>query len=177
MSDQGEMLRFWRGLGADNRVRWGARPHDVARFCREPVYLATPYSLRVLRDGRFCPERARAVAALAADELYSLMVLGVAAYAPIVQSQGVIEQAMRLAADGGSSDDGVGAIALDAAFWERMNAPLLLACQSIYVPDLGGWAFSAGIRAEVGAMLDRNRLVMIAAVCPPEPGEDTGIAG
>lgn len=159
MSDAAD---FWAALAGDVRVRWGVLPGSEAVRGQVPVYLATPYSLRAAPGGVFDPGLAHEAFADAVRFLRILTLADVPAVAPIVQSHAVICHLLAYA----EGDEGlaqVGAFALDGAFWEALNAPLLLACRALYVPDIAGWRESAGIRAEVAAMLARNRPVLVQA--------------
>lgn len=154
---------FWAPLAGDPRLRWGVRPADGALQGLAPVYLATPYSRRAIGpDGLFDLMRAQDACADALRVLRILTLADVPAFAPIVQSHAVICDLLASAScDAGAAQ--VAGFALDGAFWERLNRPHVMACRSLYVPDIAGWQDSVGIRAEVAAMLARNRPVLIQA--------------
>lgn len=159
--------RFWAALAGDARVRWGVGPGDPALAGLSAVYLATPYTLRATgRDGRFDLAGADAAAAQASAVLGVLLLRGVGAFAPIVQSHAMIRDHLLAAAGrgGGADRAAIERLALDGAFWWRANLQMLSVCRAIWVPMIAGWDESAGIRAEVAQVLATgHRPVLIEA--------------
>lgn len=154
--------RFWSALAGDARIRWGVGPADPILRGLEPVYLATPYSRRAMRAGRFDYPAAH-VAALDARRVLRLMtVAGITAISPIVQSQAVIADLWTDASDA-KGERQIGSLALNADWWEAINRPLLNVARGIYVPELPGWDESTGIMAEVVQVLRGTRPVMVGA--------------
>lgn len=153
---------FWASLAGDPRVRWGVTPADPLLNGISPAYLATPYSRRAMRDGAFCMMAAHGAAVDARRVLRIMTLAGITAISPIVQAQSVIADLWG-DVDGAEAERRIAALALDADWWAAINQPLLNVTRGIYVPELTGWAESAGIMAEVRWVLGGNRPVMIGA--------------
>lgn len=134
------------GAGSARQARFfdhfADRPVDAVRAvdaCRgRLVYLATPYSKRAVdAAGAYCPAGAREAARGAVAWSARLAEDGITAISPIVLSQAM-------------ADTFPSAIdPLDADFWNRWCAPLLMRCQAVIVPPMAGWRESAGVRHEV----------------------------
>lgn len=160
------VLPGWEPLVARHRnlLMWfGAGPDMVAQ--RAPrgraVYLATPYSKRVISDetGQFDPHLSLLCALEAAEIAAGMLRLGVTAVSPIVQAHLMV----RAVIDGPQRID-----PMDQAMWGDWCAPLLSGCGAVFVPDLPGWAESVGVLAEVTETLASNRQVFIAARALPK---------
>lgn len=116
------------------------------------VYLATPYTRRVIDEGgRFCPYRSEAAGSLAAEWQRRLALHGVSAFSPIAASVAMIR------------DDLTGRhpAPLDVRFWEAWCRPFLLAARAVVVPMVEGWEESEGVLAEVRAALESCRTVLL----------------
>lgn len=130
----------------DGRIWHGAGPTTVARYAPggRPVYLATPYTLRAQRDGKWSYEASLHASAQAARELGRLARVGVTGISPIVQSAEMVHaEAFERVRDAAPLDP------LDAGFWHRWCRPILNACAAVVVPDIEGWPESAGVLQEV----------------------------
>lgn len=148
----------------EGKVFFGAGPATVARWANggAPVYLATPYSKRVTRGGKWAHDLSLYASAQAAREMSRLARVGITAVSPIVQAAEMVHSEVAEGVDGKSRLD-----PLDQDFWERWCRPLLATCCAIVVPDLDGWEQSEGIYHEVMTVLkDSNRLVFFYS-----PGE------
>lgn len=120
-------------------------PVTVAQRARQPVYLATPYSLEVTGpDGRWQMDRSHRMVVLAAMEAARLARVGVTAISPIVLS-------------GDMCHVDTGLDPLGAGFWHRWCAPVLNACGAVVIPEIPGWWRSRGVWREacfaLGAMM------------------------
>ena len=140
-------------------VVWGLPPARAALQMSGLVYLATPYSKRVLMDGRFSWKLADDCAREALGVCAVFERLGVTAISPILNAHYIVR---RHGSDWGPLP--AEALALDADHWTRWCAPLLAACRSVYVPALDGWDHSAGVAFEVQESLSRNRPVIFEGV-------------
>lgn len=148
------MPDFWASLTDSSLVAFGVPVEEVHRIVWGQVYLATPYSKRVLDGGQFSIDLSSAVAFEAAVRQMYLARNGVTAVSPIVQAH------LMLAAGIGVPEL-LHEWALDAPFWTRWCEPMLDASAWLYVPDLPGWRESDGIRHEVAHALRRLKPVLI----------------
>ena len=147
-----------RGRWGD-KVHFGADPSTVAKWAVGPVYLATPYSKRVMRNGKWAHDLSLYASAQAAREMSRLARVGVTAISPIVQAAEMVHSEVAEGVDGLPRLD-----PLAAAFWENWCRPMLDACSAIVVPDIEGWQASEGIRHEVFTVLmNRPRHVFFYA--------------
>jgi len=147
-------------------VHWGATPASVVARCRgQLVYLATPYSRRVIGpDGRWSAELNRGLAYESAFEAGRLVMLGQSVHAPILQSAMMcdvwahqIEGLSRHPLGQQFPDP------MDPEFWEAVNRAALFAAGAVVVPDLPLWHQSAGVLDEVHQTLRANRQVFFYA--------------
>lgn len=137
----------------------GAGPLDLGRaFRRRLVYVATPYSREVLDErGRFCWGRSGDCADDAAHVVALLLRAQVTGVSPIV-----LVHALLLADRDRVIPPGEPPInPLDADLWTRWCAPLLAACDAVYVPALMGWDRSAGIWHECRTALRAGKPVFL----------------
>ena len=147
----------WERLIADGRaaglLHTGFDAAAVAGRAPAGVhYLATPYSLEVMRAGAWCSNASLQAGLAAADAAARLAAHGVTAISPIAQAALMVQVA------------GPGRLApLDQAFWTRWCRPLLQVSGSVIVPDLPGWRRSAGILHEVTHALSANLPVYLEA--------------
>lgn len=124
-----------------------------------PVYLASPYSRRVLDAGGLWDSHLSMICALeAAEEAAGLMQMGVTALSPIAQAH-LMVMARPLSID-----------PMDQAAWGDWCRPMLSACGAVFVPDLPGWAASVGVCGEVSDALTQCKQVFIAARALPKGG-------
>lgn len=146
------LLRHAGGL-----LQMGAGAEVVAQRAPRgrPVYLATPYSKRVVdADGQFQPHLSMGCALEAAEVAVDLMRRGITALSPIVQAHLMV----RAVVPGLAHPD-----PLDGAMWGDWCGPMLHACGAVHVPALAGWAESVGILDEVEQALLRQRQVFVEA--------------
>lgn len=146
----------WEGV-----IYFGAGPATVAKWVQggAPVYLATPYSKRVTRKGKWAHDLSLYASAQAAREMSRLARVGITAVSPIVQAAEMVHSEAAEGVDGRPRLD-----PLDAQFWERWCRPLLDTCSAIVVPDIEGWQASEGIHHEVMTVLKHsNRRVFFYA--------------
>jgi len=134
----------------DPRIRWGETPERVALMASGLVYLATPYTRMVLRDGAWHFALSVEMQVRAERHAARLAALGVTAVSPIALAAGMCHASHALDP-------------LDAAFWARWCAPILAAARAVVVPDVPGWHLSDGIRHEVSEALARNLPVHVYA--------------
>lgn len=131
----------------EGRVWFGAGPTTVARYTLggKPVYLATPYTKRVRKEGGgWSYEASLHASAQAARELGRLARVQVTGISPIVQSAEMVHaEAFGICVDGKPLDP------LNDAFWREWCRPLLYASCAVVVPDLDGWQASEGVHGEV----------------------------
>lgn len=140
----------------------GAGPDVVAQRAPRgrPVYLATPYSKRVLNaQGVWDAHLSMLCALEAAEESAGLMRRGVTALSPIVQAHLMV----RAVIDGPFPLD-----PMDQAAWGDWCHPMLACCGAVFVPDFDGWAASVGVCGEVSAALARCKQVFVAARALPK---------
>ncbi|MCU0909815.1 MAG: DUF1937 family protein [Rhodobacteraceae bacterium] len=155
-SDWGKLLAL-----RPSHLILGADPGHVARRVGGQVYLATPYTRRVVDvAGAYDPDLNLSLMFEAAWEARRLAQLGVTAISPIVQAAGMV--ALHRPRHGARPLD-----PLDAEFWTRWCAPVLAASEAVVVPDLPGWADSAGVLHEVKTALGRNKPVYLYAEAAP----------
>ncbi len=128
-----------------------------------PVYLATPYSKRVISDetGQWDTHLSMLCALEAAEVAAGLLPHGVTAVSPIVQAHLMV----RAVIDGPARID-----PMDQALWGDWCRPLLAGCGAVFVPDLFGWASSVGVLGEVSDALTCSRQVFIGARALPKGG-------
>lgn len=146
----------WQALDASQPVHliWGVTPADIAARIGGQVYLATPYSKRVVGpDGRWCPSRNNHLLVEAASEWRAMARAGVSAVSPILAAAAALTPDVA-----GRPED---LSPLDAAFWTRLDAPILAASAAVAVPDLPGWHESEGIWHEVNTALKYNKPVFM----------------
>lgn len=146
----------------DLLLHFGAGPEVVAARAPRgrPVYLASPYSRRVLDAGGQWDSHLSMICALeAAEEAAGLMQMGVTALSPIAQAHLMV----RAVTFGPQAID-----PLDPAAWFDWCRPMLAACGAVYVPDLPGWAASVGVCGEVADALVQCKQVFIAARALPK---------
>jgi hypothetical protein len=125
-----------------------------------PVYLASPYSRRVLDEaGRWDAHLSMICALEAAEEAAFLMQQGVTALSPIVQAHLMVRSMIDLP---------WGIDPLDQAAWGDWCRPMLSACGAVFVPDLPGWASSVGVCGEVSDALVQCKQVFIAPRALPK---------
>ena len=136
----------------------------AARFGgRQPVYLATPYSRVVLRDGDQW-DYGRSVQAMmdAGRAAGDLMACGVTALAPVAQRCVMVHARGQFR---GTTRGGVewsnGIDPMDAAGWADWCQPILNVCGAVVVPDLAGWDQSRGVWAAVRFAVRRNVPVFV----------------
>jgi hypothetical protein len=145
----------------EGRIYFGAGPVTVASFIQrdKPVYLASPYSKRAQRAGKWAHDLSLLASAQAARELGRLARVGVTGLSPIVQSAEMVHaEAFELTMGKDRLDP------LDGAYWEGWCRPLLNVCCAVVVPVIDGWAASEGIHAEVMHVLtEGNRPVFFYA--------------
>jgi hypothetical protein len=142
-------------------LHFGAGPAVVAvRAPRgRPVYLASPYSKRVLNAaGQWDAHLSMICALEAAEEAADLMRRGVTALSPIVQAHVMVRSVI----DGPLPVD-----PMDQAAWGDWCRPILSACGAVFVPDFDGWAESVGVCGEVSDALVQCKQVFIAARALP----------
>ena len=134
----------------EGKVYFGAGPATVAKWVHggAPVYLATPYSKRATRAGKWAHDLSLYASAQAAREMSRLARVGITAVSPIVQAAEMVHSEVAEAVDGKPRLD-----PLDGEFWERWCRPLLDTCCAIVVPNIEGWEQSAGIHHEVMTVL------------------------
>lgn len=155
------VLHGWQWLAGLQTVRFGSGVADVAARAPKyrPVYLATPYSKRVLAtDGRWESHLSMVCALEAAEEAADLMRRGITALSPIVQAHLMV----MAVGDGPERID-----PMDQALWGRWCRPILEACGSVFVPACPGWAESEGVLAEVSAAVLDGKPVFIATQALP----------
>ncbi len=161
----GGVLPGWAPLVARHRnlLLWfGAGPDMVAQRAPRgrPVYLATPYSKRVIgRDGQWDSHLSMKCALEAAEEAAFLMRQGVTALSPIVHAHLMVQSMIDLP---------WGIDPMDQAAWGDWCRPLLAGCGAVFVPDLPGWASSVGVLGEVSDALTCSRQVFIGARALPK---------
>jgi hypothetical protein len=160
------VLPGWAPLVARHRnvlLHFGAGPDLVASRAPRgrPVYLASPYSKRVISDetGDWDPHLSMLCALEAAEFAAVLMRFGVTALSPIAQAHLMV----RAVIDGPMRVD-----PLAQAEWGDWCRPILAACGAVLVLDLPGWAESVGVLGEVSGALAQNKQVFIAAFALPE---------
>lgn len=157
------VLPGWAPLAARyGLLRFASGLSDVAARAprHRPLYLATPYSKRVLDDaGQWDAHLSMLCALEAAVIAADLLRRGVTAVSPIAQAHLMV----RAVIDGPQRID-----PMDQALWGDWCAPLLAGCGAVFVPDLPGWAASVGVLAEVTETLASNRPVFIAARALPK---------
>jgi Domain of unknown function (DUF1937) len=144
-----------------SRIYFGAGPVTVASFIQrdKPVYLATPYTKRAQKAGKWAHDLSLLASAQAARELGRLARVGVTGLSPIVQSAEMVHAEAFERIGGQERLD-----PLDAAYWEGWCRPLLNVCCAVVVPAIDGWADSEGICAEVMHVLtEGNRPVFFYA--------------
>lgn len=148
----------------------GCYPATVARLYggRQPVYLATPYSLEC-RDmlGAWSYKRSAQCARVAARAAAALLRAGVTAVSPIVQAVAMVHSTgdFRAAHPGGVQFEPT-IDPLDDVLFARWCQPILNACGAVVVPDLPGWDRSVGVYAEVRYALAHNTPVYVYADAP-----------
>lgn len=126
--------------------------YDLSVHVGRLVYLATPYSKRVMGwDGKWDRCRSERCVAQASSFVAAFAEAGVTAISPIV-----------LAADAVHYTHGTGLDPLDGAFWERWCRPILQVCDAVVVPPIFGWRDSVGIWIEVNQALACAKPVFLA---------------
>lgn len=145
------LLHFGAGIGAV--------AHRAPRG--RPVYLASPYSKRVISDetGRWDAHLSMICALEAAEIAGDLMRRGVCALSPIAQAHLMVQAA---------ADTVMRIDPMDQAAWGDWCRPMLAACGAVVVPSLPGWAESVGVLGEVSDALVQNKQVFVAARALPK---------
>ncbi|PTV94908.1 uncharacterized protein DUF1937 [Rhodobacter aestuarii] len=134
-------------------VHLRATPEVVAQHAAGLAYLATPYTRKVMLNGRWNYDKSVTLSLLAAREGLRLARVGVTAVSPIVQA------AEGLHAQAGAPGPKVNP--LDRVFWTAWCRPMFAAARLVVVPAIPGWDESEGVFAEVTEAVRRNMPVFI----------------
>lgn len=146
----------WIDTVRDNPLVTVLTVEDFARRAFGQVYVATPYTKRAAPDGVFSWQGADQAAWDAANSLADLASLGVTGVSPIVQAHAVVRALV-----GPLGDESAAALALNADFWVRWCAPVLMASRVVWVPDIVGRFASDGVAGEVAQAIADNKPVFV----------------
>lgn len=165
LAPDGGTLPGWAELVAadgDGDLMFGATERDVLGYVdrgHSIVYVATPYSKRAVTPAGVWDRWLGDVAAgCAVAACARLLHQGVTAVSPIALAHQMVVESMW----GGRAID-----PLDQGLWQAWCAPLLEACDAVFIPDLPGWADSVGVLHEAKVTLARQRPVLVAASAFP----------
>ncbi len=120
-----------------------------------PVYVATPYSLRVRRNGGWDRTASYDAWIDATIALRRLLSVGVTGVSPIVMAGSMIHV--------GDHIKGMAVDPFDDDLWAAWCRPLMMMSCAIWVPEIPGWRDSRGIAAEVGWAKDNLMRVFVEA--------------
>ncbi len=129
------------------------------RFASRVVYLATPYSLRVVDDnGSWCPARSTGAAADAARWAWRLTRAGLSVVSPVMLAAQMLQCEYD---EDRRHADAIGP--LDHQAWESWCLPILSAAGVVAIPPLPGWDESMGVWREAEVALAANKPVCVLA--------------